>query len=200
MREAEARVVPGSERLTGAVASSLFKLMAYKDEYEVARLHTHTGFLDDLKGKFDGDVRTTFHLAPPFLSRIDPVSGEPRRRPVGSWIVSVFRVLARLKPLRGTPLDPFGWSDERRMERRLIGEYQATVRELLDRLTPENLAKAATIAALPERMRGYGHVKRRNVETVKLEKARLMKQFREGGRATSAAAGAQSRAASMVTS
>jgi indolepyruvate ferredoxin oxidoreductase len=200
VRQAEARVAPGSERLTGAVASSLFKLMAYKDEYEVARLHTDTGFLDDLKGKFDGEVRTTFHLAPPFLSRPDPVSGEARKRPVGPWIVPVFRVLARLKPLRGTPLDPFGWSGERRMERRLIREYQATVKELLERLTPDNLARAATIAALPERMRGYGHVKRRNVEAVKLEEARLMKQFREGGRASPAAAGAPSRAASMVTS
>ena len=195
VRAAEARVAPGSEILTAAVAPSLFKLMAYKDEYEVARLHTQTGFLQDLQAKFDGDVRTTFHLAPPFLSRPDPVSGEPQKRAVGPWIVPLFKVLARLRRLRGTPLDPFGYMAERRMERRLIAEYEATVKQLLDGLSPETLPKAAAIAALPEKMRGYGHVKRRNVEAAKREEARLLKELR-GGRAP---AGAE-RASSMATS
>ena len=119
--------LPGSQALTTAVARSLFKLMAYKDEYEVARLHMETGFQERLRQEFEGDFTVNYHLAPPILSSGKDARGRPLKRQFGPWIEPAFRMLARLKFLRGTPLDVFGYTSERQMERGLIDWYETLV-------------------------------------------------------------------------
>jgi indolepyruvate ferredoxin oxidoreductase len=157
--DAENRVVPGSTELAETVARAFHKLLAYKDEYEVARLHVETGFLARLAGEFDGGT-IAFHLAPPLLARRDPVTGHPRKMRLGRWVIPVFRLLARLKFLRGTWADPFGHTAERKLERRMVDEYETL---LLSRVIPdliaENHALAVEIARLPLSIRGFGHVK-----------------------------------------
>jgi len=157
----------GSEALTLAVARSLFKLMSYKDEYEVARLHMQTGFLDELKQRFEGDFTVNYHFAPPFLGGEKDARGRPLKRRFGQWIQTPLRLLARFKGLRGTAFDPFGYTAERKMERALIGWYEGLVEELLARLTTRGPDALATIAALPMDIRGYGPVKDAAVERVK---------------------------------
>ena len=179
VREAE-RALGAGEALTGAVARYAYKLMAYKDEYEVARLYTDGAFRERLAASFEGDLRLTFHLAPPVLARRDPVTGEPRKRTFGPWMWRVFGLLANLRFLRGTPFDPFGHTAERRTERRLIEEYFETVHELLAGLQSENLALAVEIASVPEQVRGYGHVKERNVVEAESAKAALIERWRAG--------------------
>ncbi len=168
----------GGEALTDAVARSLFKLMAYKDEYEVARLFTGAIFRQELEEQFEGDYRLEFHLAPPFLSKPDPDTGEVGKRRFGPWMMTAFRQLARLRRLRGTPLDVFGYQDERRLDRNLVADYRDTVAALIAGLTPENRDLAVRIAALPQKMRGFGHVKARNVREAKAEEDALMAAFR----------------------
>ena len=180
VREAE-RALGAGEALAGAVARYLYKLMAYKDEYEVARLYTDGAFRDRLAAAFEGDLRLTFHLAPPVLARRDPVTGEPRKRTFGPWMWRALGLVAKLRFLRGTPFDPFGRTAERRMERRLIEEYFETVEELLAGLRAENLGLAVEIASIPEAIRGYGHVKARAVEEAEREKAALLERWRAGG-------------------
>jgi indolepyruvate ferredoxin oxidoreductase len=165
----EADRLPGSEAFTTAVAGSLFKLMAYKDEYEVARLHMETGFLDRLHREFEGDFTVKYHLAPPILSAGKDARGRPLKRQFGQWIQPAFRVLAHLKFLRGTALDVFGYSRERRMERGLIDWYQKLVAELVPRLCADNAEQFTRIASLPMQIRGYGPVKHAAVEQVKIE-------------------------------
>ena len=138
VRAAEAERTPGRGGLAEAVARNLFRLMSYKDEYEVARLYTSGEFEAGLRRQFEGDFRLRFHLAPPLLARRDPETGELRKREYGGWMLGAFRVLARMRRLRGTRLDLFGRTAERRMERRLIEEYRETVGEILDRLAPAN--------------------------------------------------------------
>jgi indolepyruvate ferredoxin oxidoreductase len=169
----EEQKVPGSRALTTAVARSLFKLMAYKDEYEVARLHMETGFLDTLRQEFEGDFTVNYHLAPPFLSSARDARGRPLKRQFGPWIQPMFRVLARLKFLRGTPLDIFGYAGERRMERDLIGWYEELVTGLLTQLGPTTIDPIVKIAALPMDIRGYGPVKETAAGNVKAEIVRL---------------------------
>src|SRR5690606_783043 len=139
---AEREKAAGHTGLAEAVARNWFKLLAYKDEYEVARLYAGAGghFAKALEKQFEGDYRIEFNLAPPLLAKTDKETGHPRKMVFGPWMMRAFAVLSRLKFLRGTALDPFGKTDERRTERRLITEYEATVRELLSRLTPENHA------------------------------------------------------------
>jgi indolepyruvate ferredoxin oxidoreductase len=181
IKNAEAVKAPGQCTLTEAVARYLFKLMAYKDEYEVARLYTDTSFLDRVKSSFDGDnLRFEFHLAPPMLARRDKVTGEAKKMSFGPWMLGVFRVLAKFKFLRGTPLDPFGYSAERKTERHLIAEYSALLNEFCDRLTPDNHQVAVTLAALPEKIRGFGHVKARHLAVARAEEAALREQFNAG--------------------
>ncbi len=175
---AETERAKGRSGLAEAVARNYFKLMAYKDEYEVARLFTDGSFLAQVNAQFEGDFKLKFNLAPPLLSERDPASGELRKKEYGPWMLTAFRALAKLKGLRGTAFDVFGYSEERRTERRLIGEYEATVADLLDRLDQDNHELALRIAAIPEHIRGYGHVKERNLAKAKAEEAELMTAFR----------------------
>ena len=178
MRAAEAEKAPHQTALAEAVARYLFKLMAYKDEYEVARLYTDTSFLDRVKASFDGDLRFEFHLAPPLFAKRDPLTGEPKKRSFGPWMLKVFAVLAKFKFLRGTPLDPFGYMLERRTERRLIAEYEALLSMIAAELTPLNHQSAVALASLPEKIRGFGPVKQRHLDAAKVEEATLREQFR----------------------
>ncbi|MDM9653259.1 indolepyruvate ferredoxin oxidoreductase family protein [Pseudomonas wenzhouensis] len=147
------------QRLSKAVARYYFKLLAYKDEYEVARLYSDATFRKQLEAQFEGDYRLQFHLAPSWLSKPDAVTGQPRKRSFGPWMLKAFGVLARFKFLRGSVLDPFGHSAERRLERELIEEYEANVAYLLAELNTGNYRTAVALAEIPEQIRGYGHVK-----------------------------------------
>jgi indolepyruvate ferredoxin oxidoreductase len=177
VRAAEALKVPGQTELAESVARYLFKLMAYKDEYEVARLYSDTSFVERVKGSFDGDLRLEFHLAPPLLARKDKTTGEPKKMSFGPWMLTAFAALAKFKFLRGTPLDIFGYSAERKTERGLIKDYEALLADILDRLTPQNHATAVALASLPEKIRGFGHVKQRHLTAAKAEEAALREQF-----------------------
>jgi indolepyruvate ferredoxin oxidoreductase len=167
VREAEGKA-SGSETLTKAVAQYLFKLMAYKDEYEVARLYSDSSFIAALKNNFEGDLKVSYNLAPPLFAKRDS-NGRLLKARYGSWMSHAFRVLARLKFLRGTALDPFGRTEERRMERQLISDYRNAIAALLPRLTQENLPAAVKLASLPEQIRGFGHVKEESVRKVRAQ-------------------------------
>ena len=179
-KAAEAAKAPDQCGLAEAVARNLFKLMAHKDEYEVARLYSDGAFLRQAAAEFDGKLRFTFHLAPPLLARRDPATGEPRKMTFGPWMMKVFGMLARLKFLRGTAVDPFGRSEERRIERKLIADYETMLDEVLSKLTPDNHHLAVGIAAIPEKIRGFGHVKARHLAAAKADEAVLLDQFRSG--------------------
>ncbi|KQV99792.1 indolepyruvate ferredoxin oxidoreductase family protein [Rhizobacter sp. Root1221] len=176
VRAAETAV--GGQQLTEAVARYLFKLMAYKDEYEVARLHTDPTFVQQVRDRFEGDITLHHHLAPPIGSPRN-ARGELVKRPFGPWVRGVFHVLARLKGLRGTPFDVFGYTEERRTERALIADYEARIAALLPQLTAENLPLAARIARVPEEIRGYGHVKLRHLVAARAHEAALMAEWDE---------------------
>jgi indolepyruvate ferredoxin oxidoreductase len=177
VRVAEAQL--GGTRLSEAVARYLFKLMAYKDEYEVARLHTDPAFTAKIADMFEGDYKLVHHLAPPLTAKTN-AKGELLKQPFGPWIRSAFGVLAKLKGLRGGALDVFGRSEERRMERALITEYETCITELLKSLTAERLALAIEIARIPEDIRGYGHVKARHLATARPKWETLMARWRSG--------------------
>jgi indolepyruvate ferredoxin oxidoreductase len=165
----------GSETLTEAVAKSLFKLMAYKDEYEVARLYAEGGFAKRIERDFEGPVKLKLHLAPPLLSRPRPGATEPRKIEFGPWMLPLFRVLARLKRLRGTALDPFGYTAERRAERRLIAEYEALIDMLLPRLGSADPAILLELLRLPEKICGFGPVKERAIAAAEARKTELLR-------------------------
>jgi indolepyruvate ferredoxin oxidoreductase len=167
----------GSTRLAEAVARYLFKLMAYKDEYEVARLHTDASFVAKLGEQFEGDFKLVHHLAPPLIGRKD-ADGKPVKTAFGPWIRAAFPLLARLKGLRGTPLDVFGWSAERREERALIDEYRKSVEALLPGLSAAKLGLAVELARVPEGIRGYGHVKAKHLVEARAMWAKLEGQWR----------------------
>jgi indolepyruvate ferredoxin oxidoreductase len=187
IRVAEAKLTRGFSGLAEATARNLFTLMAYKDEYEVARLYTDGSFLKSLQRQFDGEFTVEYHLAPPLLARRDPTTGEPKKRAFGPWMRHVFTLLTWLRPLRGTALDVFGYTQERRMERRLIADYEAILRELSTTLSPDNHALAVEIASLPAKMRGFGHIKARNVESAKACEAELLALLRNKDSQLSAA-------------
>ncbi|HEX2724266.1 MAG TPA: DUF6537 domain-containing protein, partial [Beijerinckiaceae bacterium] len=179
VRAREAEAVPNSTALTEAVARNLFKLMAYKDEYEVARLYTNGHFAKQVEAAFEGDnLRYEFHLAPPLLARKDPATGLPRKMSFGPWMMKAFAVLAKLRTLRGTPLDVFGYTHERRTERQLIRAYDKLLAEILDKLAPSNHAVAIGLASIPGKIRGFGHIKARHLEAAKKEEAELLSRFR----------------------
>jgi indolepyruvate ferredoxin oxidoreductase len=150
--------------------------MAYKDEYEVARLYSDPTFMRRLRAQFDGNFKLTLHLAPPFLPGRDP-DGRPRKRAFGAWILSLFRPLAALKGLRGTAFDPFGYGAERRLERRLIGEYRALIERVAARLDERNLAAAIELAAAASRIAGYGPVKHAALAAYEAELPSLLAAF-----------------------
>ena len=170
--------VPGAQALALAVARYYFKLLAYKDEYEVARLYTDGAFRDKIEATFEGEYTLRYHLAPPIFQRRDPDTGLPRKRTFGPWMLSAYRVLARLRSLRGTPFDIFGMSAERKLERQLIRDYEATLDEIAERLDAGNHALAVDIASIPERIRGFGHVKARHLEAARAREAELLAAFR----------------------
>jgi len=176
--KAEAEKTPGMTGLAEAVARYLFKLMAYKDEYEVARLYTDTGFLQRVRAQFDGDLRLEFHLAPPMLAKADPATGEPKKMSFGPWVLRLFGALKKFRFLRGTPLDPFGYSAERRTERQLIASYRALIETVLSELSPGNHATAVALASIPEKIRGFGPVKQRHLAAAKAEEVALLEQFK----------------------
>ena len=179
VKAAEAAKAPGKSGLADAVARYLFKLMAYKDEYEVARLYTDPSFERQVRNELGGEhLRYHVHLAPPLLARTDPQTGVPRKMTFGPWIFSAFRLMAKFKFLRGTPLDPFGHTAERQTERTLIRDYETLLDEILEQLTPDNHHLAVGLAAIPEKIRGFGHIKMRNLKTAKADEAALREQFR----------------------
>jgi indolepyruvate ferredoxin oxidoreductase len=181
VRTVEAEKAPGQCGLAEAVARYLFKLMAYKDEYEIARLYSETSFIDRVKSNFDGDrLRFEFHLAPPLLARRDPQTGEPKKMSFGPWMLKVFAALAKFKFLRGTMFDPFGYTAERKMERRLVADYEILLGEIIEQLTPNNHRIAVELAMIPEKIRGFGPVKQRHLVAAKAEQAALREQFKVG--------------------
>jgi len=155
--------------------------MAYKDEYEVGRLYSNGAFRKQVANAFDdGKLSFEFHLAPPLLARRDPVTGLPRKMTFGPWMMTAFGWLAKFKGLRGTRFDPFGYSEERRVERKLIADYEAMLDEVLVKLNPANHHLAIGIAVIPEKIRGFGHIKARSITTAKADEAALLDQFRAG--------------------
>ena len=187
VRDAERSRAKGMRGLAEAVARGYFKLLAYKDEYEVARLFAAPEFRRRLEATFEGDYTLEFHLAPPLFARHDPVTGEPRKSRYGPWMMRVFGMLARLKGLRDTVLDPFGYTQERRGERRLIERYEQTLASLIGDLDHTNHAIAVEIASLPERIRGFGHVKARSIEEAGRREAELLARFEAAVEAPDAA-------------
>ncbi|MBL4890208.1 MAG: indolepyruvate ferredoxin oxidoreductase family protein, partial [Candidatus Lindowbacteria bacterium] len=193
VREAEAKLLGLGERdgaeltltdlsisdlaLTEKVARYYFKLLAYKDEYEVARFYSNGEFQQSLAKQFDGKLRLRFHLAPPLLAKRDPDTGHLVKREFGAWMLTAFKLLAKFKFLRGTRFDPFGRTAERKMERQLITDYEQQINHLLDNLTKAKLAMAVELAGLPHFIRGYGHVKEANVNTVQRRAFNVMKKF-----------------------
>jgi indolepyruvate ferredoxin oxidoreductase len=169
----------GPLQLTEAVARYLFKLMAYKDEYEVARLHSDPAFKARIATMFEGDYAVKYHLAPPLLSKRD-AQGHLVKQAYGSWVGKVFPLLAKLRFLRGSVLDPFGHTEERKTERALITTYRETMSSLCASLTPERLPLVTEVARIPEEIRGYGHVKERHLRNAKEKEAKLLAQLKAG--------------------
>lgn len=178
MRTAEARLGTQTS-LTEAVARYAHKLMAYKDEYEVARLYTDGRFEEELERRFEGDVTLTFHLAPPLLTKRDRLTGLPIKRNFGGWMLPILKVLARMRSLRGTPLDLFGYTQERRTERALVDQYEQTVEEVAAGLDGANYEAALSLLSAPEAIRGYGHVKAEHLKKVHEAHDELLATFRE---------------------
>jgi len=183
---AEAEKTPGLHGFAEAAARYAFKLMAYKDEYEVARLYTDGTFEAALRGTFEGG-RVKLHLAPPLIARLDPLSGRPRKTAFGPWMFPLLRVLRRLKFLRGHWCDPFGHTRERREERRLIAEYQRTIAELCAALTPQNHAAAVALASLPDEIRGFGPIKMASIAAAEARRAQLWADFEKASAAAPSA-------------
>ena len=177
VKAAESKIANGKPlRLTEAVAKYLFKLMAYKDEYEVARLYTNGKFEEKVAALFEGDYAIHFHLAPPLFAKRDQ-HGHLIKQQFGPWMMKAFGLLAKMKSLRGTAFDVFGYTEERKMERALPLEYVSTISRLLPLLSEENLGQALAIASIPEDIRGYGHVKERHLLAAKTKEASLLAAF-----------------------
>jgi len=182
VRVRENEAIPGSSRLSEAVARSLFKLMAYKDEYEVARLYSGQAFRNQMHDAFEGeDIKVTYYMAPPLLARIDPHSGRPRKMAFGPWMAKALGLLQHFRGLRGTAFDPFGRSAERKDERRRIEAYRQTVEKLLSGLTLDNLPVASEIAGLPQTIKGYGPIRAANAAKADAREGELLRAFEGAG-------------------
>lgn len=164
----------GSDRLATAAARNYFKLLAFKDEYEVARLYTEGSFQQKLEQQFQGDYKLRFHLAPPMFAPKDPHTGLPRKVSLGPWVMPLFKVLAKLKFLRGTAFDPFAWSKDRKLERQLVSDYEHLVERCLTEIDKDNLEIIEQLLTLPFRIRGFGHIKERNANWARAEQERLL--------------------------
>jgi indolepyruvate ferredoxin oxidoreductase len=176
--EVESAKFAGKRALSAAVARYAFKVMAYKDEYEVARLYAESSFKQKVAEQFEGDFKLTFHLAPPIMSKTDPVTGEPRKKVFGPWMMAAFGVLAKFKGLRGTALDVFGYTAERKMERQLIADYEALVNDIIANVNEANYQTAVDLASVPEHIRGFGHVKHEHFVEAKKRWDELLVKFR----------------------
>jgi indolepyruvate ferredoxin oxidoreductase len=192
VRKAEAGLGFEGTQLSEAVARNYFKLLAYKDEYEVARLYTTGDFKKKLEGQFTNVAKLKFHLAPPLLSKTDPVTGRPKKMTFPGWFIwPAFKLMARMKSLRGTALDIFGKTEERRMERQMIEDYEALITRLLGEMTTQTHEIIVKIAALPDRIRGFGPVKEASVKRIAAEREELLAQLtqsQEGQNSNEAAA------------
>jgi indolepyruvate ferredoxin oxidoreductase len=167
MEQAEAALPANDGRLSRAVAQVAAKLMTYKDEYEVARLFTDPGFAARLREGFEGDYTVQFNLAPPLFARRDKGTGRPVKQRFGAWMATGFRLLAKMRPLRGTPLDIFGYHPHRRVERQLIREYFALVDQVIAALRPGNVAAAEAVLRAHDKVRGYDVVKEASIKRVR---------------------------------
>ena len=172
---------PDRKGLSEAVARGYFKLLSYKDEYEVARLYTDGRFEKAIAENFDGDLKLEFHLAPPLMSWFskDKVTGHPRKVSFGRWMLPVFRQLAKGRRLRGTKWDIFGYTGERKLERKMISDYEAVLAEIERRLSLDTYHTAVGLARLPEDIKGFGHVKLGNYEKVKQREAAMLADLRD---------------------
>lgn len=177
VRLADGSLANGKSTLSEAVAKNLFKLMAYKDEYEVARLYSDPAFRSKIQAQFGEKARVSVQLAPPLLSRTDPATGRPRKMTFGPWIFPLFSILARFKGLRGTHLDPFGWTSERQMERELVRDYLELIERILPSLADANYETAVALTALPESISGFGPVKVAKVEAAKVREIEFLASF-----------------------
>ena len=173
--------------LTEAVARYYFKLMAYKDEYEVGRLYANGVFQKKVEQLFEGNYKVRYHLAPPLFAKKDPETGFLKKKEFGSWVLGAFKILSRMRFLRGTAFDIFGWTDERKMERQLIEDYRLLVEEILDSVTESNFEIAKRLLSLPEEIKGFGHVKEANVIQVRASWQELLHQYRTAGEERKAA-------------
>lgn len=178
--DADARLASG-DRFSRAVARVFFQLMAYKDEYEVARLYSQPEFTRAIEQQFQGKYRLRFNLAPPLLSRRSPATGVPEKREFGGWVLPLFRLLARLRFLRGTRFDLFGITAERRKERALVAHYESLVGDLLEQLSAEVYERAVALAELPKMIRGFGHIKETSIQTYREQQAMLMEKLKATG-------------------
>lgn len=177
VKKVETAQISGSFALTTAVAKYYFKLMAYKDEYEVARLYTNGDFKRSIASQFEGSYNIEFNLAPPLFARRDPETGFLKKSSFGPWMMNAFNLLAKFRFLRGTPLDIFGYTHERQVERRLIREYQQLVLQILAKLHSDNLPLAVELASIPEQIRGYGHIKEKHLKIADKRRQELWVAF-----------------------
>jgi len=173
----EQRVRPGSQDLVDAVARNYFALLAYKDEYEVARLHTETDFLASLRRNFGAGARPTFHFSPPLFAGTDPATGRPKKYELGAWVLPVLRALAKLKFLRGTKLDPFGYGADRRLERALIVRYERVIERIVADLDKRRFELALQLARGPSAVRGFGPIKKAAAARVAEHEQRLLETW-----------------------
>ncbi|MBT4042495.1 MAG: indolepyruvate ferredoxin oxidoreductase family protein, partial [Rhodospirillaceae bacterium] len=169
------------------VALNFFRLMAYKDEYEVARLYTDGRFMEQINQQFEGDFSLRLHMAPPLIAQRDQTSGHLKKREFGPWMLKAMPLLARMRGLRGGAFDIFGRTAERRMERQLITDYETTMAEVLAGLNHDNYAMAANIAEVPDRIRGFGHVKEKALAKAKKAEAEMLELYRTPSDQSSAA-------------
>ncbi|MEE2694354.1 MAG: indolepyruvate ferredoxin oxidoreductase family protein [Pseudomonadota bacterium] len=177
IQRAEENTTPGKTSLAQAVAKYAFKLMAYKDEYEVARLHSDPEFRDKIRKTFEGEYKLTFHLAPPLFAPKDPNTGKLKKMSFGPWVLPIFGLLAKLKFLRGSAFDVFGYTAERKLEREMIEEYFVTMKAVTAKLDHESYELAVQIAEIPEKIRGFGHIKEKNVREAKARETKLLESF-----------------------
>ncbi|NDB67685.1 MAG: pyruvate ferredoxin oxidoreductase, partial [Methylocystaceae bacterium] len=170
----DAEKVIGQDKLSIAVAKSLFKLMAYKDEYEVARLHTRQEFLNELSEKYQGDLKISYYFSAPILTLLQPDSQKSVKIKFGPWVRPILKLLAKLKWLRNTPFDLFGYTAERRLEAELVNWFEAIIPRMIAGLTVDNYSKLVTLASLPMQIRGYGFIKHEAIQSTKIAVEELL--------------------------